>query len=119
MTSDLENQLYTIEIQRRALQKEANQSHAADLMVFSQVIAEFQAKCRKTPDIELWADNAMQHAANLVPRLQAIVNRNQANRQAFQDRAWTLAEAAGNIIRMLGWTPAEMKAWSDRILKEG
>ena len=119
MTSDLENQLYNIELQRRALNKEANQAHASDIAVLNQIIGEFQNRLRKELGTELWADNAMQHAANLVPRLQQIVNRNQANRQAFQDRAWTLAEAAGNIIRMLGWTTAEMKAWSDRILKEG
>jgi len=114
MTADLENQLYNIEQQRRALKKEANQSHASDIASIKLAISRFYESINTEPNTELWADLAMQHAANLVPSLQQIVNRNQANRQAFQDRAWTLAEAAGNIIRMLGWTPDEMLAWSKK-----
>ena len=116
MTSDLENQLYNIEQQRRALKKEANQSHASDIVSVKLTISKFFDNINTEPNTELWADTAMQHAANLVPSLQQIVNRNQANRQAFQDRSWALAEAAGNIIRMLGWTPDEVLAWSKKIL---
>ncbi len=120
MTAALEQQLYDLELQRRALKKEANQAHSVDFYAIKRILEGFTADVEREPATELWHDTAMQHAANLIPRLQYVVNRNLVNRKAFQDRAWALGEAADNIIRMLGWDTARLKEWSRKMhLEEG